>query len=167
MQEVEQLRQEKLQIDQELRSYNGPMTMHNSMRRPFNHMDGYDGHGMNNIGGRDRNNQSSYHRGGPGGGGRGYRGPDARGPGRGGYGKKVKRIHEYDEAWSAWCTSIFIFLFVNIFPGSSSRQSTPGESDERFGRDRGERGRFRGGRGGGYRGRGGPGSNHRSRDEHP
>jgi fragile X mental retardation protein len=98
LKEVELLRQEKLVIDQELRSYHGPTTvMHSSSRRPYNN----DTHGMD----------------GPRSGGPSARG--GRGRGRGGYGQ-----------------------YSDHYASGSSRQSTPGEVDERLGR-----GRFRGGGG--------------------
>jgi len=122
LKEVELLRQEKLVIDQELRSYHGPTTvMHSSSRRPYNN----DTHGMD----------------GPRSGGPSSRGGRGHHRGRGSYGG-----------------------YSEHYPSGSSRQSTPGEVEERLG----SRGRFRGGSGpGGQRGnfrRGGRGQDYR-RDE--
>lgn len=81
---MEQLRQEKLQIDQELRSYHGPGavgTLHFPSRRTDRPYADLDGMGHRGRGGRGSG------RGGP------SRGTGGRG--RGGYGKKIDLLCNY------------------------------------------------------------------------
>ncbi|XP_021944377.1 synaptic functional regulator FMR1 isoform X2 [Folsomia candida] len=134
LKEVEQLRQEKLQIDQELRSYHGPTSvssMHFPSRRtdrPYGDMDGMGG-------GRGRGSR---------GGSRPPRGAGGRGVGRG-FGNTGNFRPRFPNDREPSNYSNFVSSNGHGY-SNGSRQSTPGDIDERVnvngGRDRG----FRGGR---------------------
>ncbi|ODN04611.1 Fragile X mental retardation syndrome-related protein 1 [Orchesella cincta] len=146
LKEVEQLRQEKLQIDQELRSYHGPGavgTMHFPSRRtdrPYADLDG--------LGPRGRGGRGGLGRGGP------PRGSSTRG--RGSYGRfrssdgeRFQSDHDL-QRYSNYTSTKYrdgpsASNSRRLTNGYGSRQSTPGDVEERL-NGRGDGRRFRGGR---------------------